>query len=201
MRRLALALTLVFLSVQMNSLHAVITSAKARTLLRFRKECDEQGRGKACYDYGRALWNEGGSSRKTGKKYLLRGCELKYQTACEAYQDHNSLRSKPPKHYKAVPASDGPVGPCFKNADLNTAKFYPNMISATGVHGQMIAQIEARSFWEHVGFKNGDIITRINNQPFNSADEALKIFGSSGKKFSFEVERDHETTTLWYSCN
>ena len=200
MRRFALALALVFVSMQTSRLHAVITSRNAHTLARFKKVCDEQGQGKACYDYGRMMWREGGSKRKIGKRYVLRACELKFIQACEDYQANNALRSNHSRHKKTLPGSDGPSGPCFAPADLDAAKFYPNMISATGVHGQLINNIRAKSFWERVEFQEGDIITRINNRPFNSTDEAVEIFSSSGKRFSFEIERNHETTTLWYSC-
>lgn len=200
MRRLALVFAIVFVSMQTASLHAIITSRSAHTLARFKKVCDEQGQGKACYEYGRMMRREGGSKRKIGTRYVLRACELKYTPACEDYQANNVRRTGHPRHFKTLPTSDGPSGACFSAADLDAAKFYPNMISATGVHGQLINNIRAKSFWDRVEFKEGDIITRINNRPFNSTDDALEIFSSSGKRFSFEVERNHETTTLWYSC-
>jgi hypothetical protein len=201
-RLLTLALILANLSLHAARAQAsAASSAHARAQARFKNECDNDGRGKSCYDYARSLWSDGGHrNRALAKKYLWRGCELKFQLACETYHERSSYSNKTRVRTKSLPSALGPSGPCFTPAELDTAKFYPNMISATSVHGQLISNIAPKSFWDRVGFIEGDVIVRINNRPFNKSKAAIDIFASSAKKFSFQVERNHETITLWYTC-
>lgn len=180
--------------------HAAVTSARARAQVRFRKACDD-GNGRACYDYARALWNTPGSDRKVSRKYFVRGCELKYAPACEAYTQHNAINRRTTRHTKSLPASEGPSGPCFTTADLESSQFHPNMISKSAVHGQLMTGITPSSFWDGAGFKDGDVLIKVNNLPVNTQEQILRVFNSTGQKFSFQVERNHELITLWYTCN
>lgn len=179
---------------------AAVTSARARTLVRYKEQCDS-GIGKSCYDYGRALWSTPGAiDRKTAKIYLLRGCELKYSLACEAYKDHN-VSTRINKHRSLVSrntASRQRV--CFSTEEMKKARLSLNTNNSSGHFGQKIDQVKLHSFWSRVGLLENDVILRVNNLPFNSSQEALQALGSSGKKFAFEVLRNGESITLWYTC-
>lgn len=200
MRGLAKLLTLMGLCLITVLSHAALTSARARALTRFKKRCDA-GVGKACYDYGRALWSTPGyTDRKSARAYLLRGCELKYQVACDAYHDHN-ISSRTSKHPRRPSGTSPGAQVCFSKDEMKKAAFSPLAIPQTPLRGQKINLIQLGSFWARVGLKENDIILRVNNGPFNTSQEALKILSTSGKKFAFEVWRDNESTTLWYTCN
>lgn len=178
---------------------AALTSARAKTLQRFKKQCDDEGEGKACYDYGRALWSTPGAiDRKTAKRYLLRGCELDYKLACETYKDHSSFTTRTHHHRRTV-SSEENHGSCFTTDDLGTARFASN-VKGSRIEGQRIDDIKPNSFWAHVGLKDDDVIVKVNNMPFNTTREVLNAFAKSGKKFGFEVQRENAPIVLWYTC-
>ncbi len=188
--------------MQAPRLHAKISSAKAKTLSRHKQDCDITGRGKSCYDYGRGMWALGGKvNQKIARKYLVRGCELKYEAACVEYK-RRAITTKVNRNYtKQRSSGAGSTGPCFSTADIDNSKLYPNYINKSSIRGQRISKIAKNSFWHHVGFKEGDVIVRVNNMRFNNTQEMLQVFATSGKKYSFEVERNHEEIVLWYTCN
>lgn len=185
---------LFFLAVQTHGLHA--DSPRAKTLVRFKSQCDG-GSGKACYDYGRAVWSERGGDHKTAMQYLSRGCALKYKLACDSTRDH-SVRTR--HTHRRNRDADAPGAVCFSSNELSTARLAPNPVSKSGVLGQKIDMIKPKSFWDKVGLQENDVIIRVNNMPFNSSQETMKVFGAAGKKFGFEVRRGGETITLWYTC-
>jgi hypothetical protein len=180
--------------------NATVTSARAKSLLRFKRQCDDEGIGRACYDYGRALWSTPGViDRKTAKVYLLRACELKYMAACEAYQAHSSFRTRV-RQKPLVPTPGEAHGSCFTPDELGTARLSPNIMRGKFVQGHRIDNIKPTSFWAHVGLHEGDVISRVNNMAFNTSSEILTAFSKSGKKFGFEVVRGGDTIVLWYTC-
>jgi S1-C subfamily serine protease len=179
--------------VQAPGLHA--GGSRAKTYARFKSGCDN-GDGLSCYNYGRAMWSS--HRRKEALKSLARGCELKYKLACASYHDHSVTTHRVSKRRK-FPDGSGDI--CFTNNELNTAHFSPNELGQTGVHGQKIIGIKPGSFWDRTKLKENDIIVRVNNMPFNTSAEMLRAFSASGKTFGFEVLREGETTTIWYTCN
>jgi hypothetical protein len=190
--RLLVSIFVALLCVPALAAHAV--GPKAKTNLRFKKQCDN-GEGLACYSYGRAMWNVG--NKKEGLKALARGCELKYKLSCDSYHDHLTRTTHSHKQKKYA---DGTGDVCFSSGQLSNARFTPNPVAKTGVQGQKIDKIKSFSFWDKAQLKENDVIVRVNNMPFNNTLEGLKAFSASGKTFGFEVLRDGETITLWYTC-
>jgi hypothetical protein len=196
--RALLILTLLVLGVQTESLHATVSTSRAKTMIRFKGQCDN-GSGKACYDYGRLLWAMGGAlDHQKALHYIYLGCHLEYKVACETYRERSTRVRYAPKVSRSS-ASAG-AGVCFSGGQLSTARFTPNAISNKEIRGQKVDLIKPGSFWEHIGLQENDVIVKVNNMPFNNNKEALRAFSASGKKFGFEVRRAGGTITLWYSC-
>jgi hypothetical protein len=199
MARRSCVLFLALLFLRGAGVFADISSAQARTLARFKSQCDA-GSGKACYDYGRSLWSVPGAvDRKKAKQFLARGCELKYQLSCDAYNDHNVLVRRHHTAQKFVRGVDAQGG-CFTEGDLKTATLKANSTPKNKIVGQKISKIQANSFWYRVGLNEGDVIVKVNNLPFNTSAQVVQALASSGKKFGFEVQRNGETIELWYTC-
>lgn len=133
--------------------------------------------------------------KKEAVHYFARGCDLKYKLSCQSYHDHSTITRTLHKKIKGATPSI-----CFSKDELKTATLTPNPVSKSGVQGQKITDIAANSFWAKAGIQNNDIIVKMNNQTFNSTAEILKAFSVSGKTFGFEIVRDDETVTLWYTC-
>ena len=181
----------IFIALQILCLPAFARPAPTlKTLQRFQTQCDE-GSGVACYNYGRALWAQG--RKKEGLHSLARGCDLKYKLACGTYEDHNTVT----QHVRKNSEATGSI--CFATGELSTARFTSNT-TAQGNLGQKIDRIHPGSFWQKAQLQENDVIARLNNMAFNNNQEVLKAFGSSGKSFAFEVIRDGETITVWYTC-
>jgi len=198
--RLSLILAILFLSVHADRVRAAVTSAQARTHARFLKGC-EDGNGLACYNYGRALWSTPGIiDHKAAIKYFLRGCQLKFELACQAANDHSTSTRKSVLHKKTQPGEENASGPCFVATDMQAVIMVPHQIGSGAVQGQIMTKIKKGSFWERIGVRENDIVLRVNNMPFNTHEEIMNAFGTSGKKFAFEVERGSGPTTLWYTC-
>lgn len=180
--------------------HATSAEVKARTQMRFLKQCDEQGIGRACYDYGYVLWKSGGrSQRKTARIYIHRGCELNYQTACTFFVKNNIVKEKRPP--PDIPTDPNQAhGRCFRTSDLDSARFDPNLVNGGKVRGQKISSIKSDSFWSMAKLQENDVILRVNNMKFNSTRDLLSAFQVSGKKFAFQVQRESGFVVLWYSC-
>lgn len=172
-------------------------SPMARTNARFKKQCDDEGYGKACFDYARSRWSA--SDRKIAMRYFLRSCQLKYQPGCDFASNHSANTIRKSRQYSPK-VNTGPVGKCFTKNDLTKATMSPNRISVSSVHGQKISAIMPNSFWSRVGLIENDVIVRVNNLPFNTPQESFTAFAQAGKKYGFEVLRNNETVTLWYSC-
>jgi len=66
--------------------------------------------------------------------------------------------------------------------------------------GQKIESIKENSFWAKAGLKEGDILVKVNNLPLNNLIETKKAFGAAGKEFGFELRRNGETITQFYTC-
>lgn len=181
-------------AVQIKVLHAQTMSPRARSLARFKSQCDNDGSGKACYNYGRALWSTPGMmDRKLARKYLARGCELKYELACKAYHDHltTTRYSHPSYENRDI---------CYSSKELTTARLITTTFADAKVTGQKIDQIKNNSFWQKAGLQENDTLVKMNNMPLRTTAEAQKAFGAAGKKFGFEVRRGEDTLTLWYTC-
>lgn len=199
MARSTLIFSIALLCIYGANSGAVITSTKLKKHARLLRQCEE-GNGKSCYDYGRALWSTPGAiDRKRAVKYFLRGCELTYQPSCGAAAD-NSTKSVRTNNRKPLRPSEGAIGNCFSPRELDHVRLNQNAISASSVHGQRVSDIQKNSIWQNIGLKENDLLVRINNMPTNTQEDLVKAFASSGKKFGFEVERNGRTITLWYSC-
>jgi hypothetical protein len=178
------------------SYSAGISSYKLKTLARQKAQCDNEGIGRACYDYGRSMWSTRGiMDRKQAKIYFARGCELKYTLACQVLEDHSTISH-------SARQSDAGAGRkiCFTAKELDTARFNPFPISPAGVMGQKISQIQASSFWARAGVEEDDVLIKVNNLPLNSMTEMRKAFGSAGKSFGFEIRRGEDIMTKFYNC-
>jgi hypothetical protein len=186
-----LSILILFFAMQSSALHARNNSPRSKANQRFLAQCDA-GSGLACFNYGRAQWGAG--NQKLGKHYLSRACELKYKLACDTLADHSTTT----RRYHNT--KDGGAEICFSNDELSTARFTPNAISKSGTSGQKIDMIKSNSFWARAQLRENDILVRVNNMPFNNQKETLRAFSASGKTFGFEVIRDGETITLWYTC-
>ena len=91
-------------------------------------------------------------------------------------------------------------GNCFRSTDMKKANFAPHLLSQTIIRGQKITHIKKNSYWEQVGLKDGDVIVRVDNLPFNNAVEIKHALESSGKKLAFDIQRNEAAQTLWYNC-
>lgn len=187
---------LLFLSASLGGeAHA---SSRDKALYRFKVRCDD-GSGKACYDAGQLYWarRENHADRKIALRYFARGCQLKYSYACDivAANSTTSVHIHNPNE-----KADGVGDICFTVAQFGSARLIAHTASTGVARGLRIEQIKANSFWDRAGLKNGDIVVKANNMPFNNSREAEHALSTSGKKFGFEVVRADETITLWYSC-
>jgi len=168
-----------------------------RTLIRFREQCDNEGNGKACYDYGRAIWSTPEiRDRKKARYYFARGCQLKYEYACKVAADHATRTQY--AHINSAGSHGKNI--CWSIKEMSTANFTSNSLSPTVIMGQRIDSIRPGSFWAKAGIHDNDVLVKVNNQPLNSIEEMKKAFGAAGKKFGFEIRRDQDTETIFYDC-
>jgi hypothetical protein len=189
---------ILLITLQIQALHGATGTHRAKLIARLKRQCEEEGSGKACYDYSGALMARGGTANhKLANLALARGCELKYKPACDV-RDRRSITTRRAKRLSEDQEGTGSI--CFSNKEESTARLTPNPMGKNGVMGQKIDMIQPNSFWDKVGLKENDVVVRVNNMPFNNIKEAVKAFGSAGKKFGFEVRRGDDTLTLFYSC-
>ena len=199
MARFSLILFLTTLTMHLvPEVHAQPETTK-RAQMRFKQRC-EDGNGKACYDYAFVLWGRKTSARaqKEAMFYFTRACELKFMDSCEFLQTHGTKTIRVAG--KPAANTDGVGEICFSVPQFSNARFSQNFPEPGKVRGQKITGIKPNSFWERAGLKENDIIYRVNNMPFNNSQEAMSTLSSSGKKFGFEVSREEEVITLWYTC-
>lgn len=56
------------------------------------------------------------------------------------------------------------------------------------VQGFLFEEIKPKSEWTRAGFKKGDIVIRVAEQPIASRDDLMTLFYAVGSRASFEVE-------------
>ncbi len=67
--------------------------------------------------------------------------------------------------------------------------------------GYIISNIKPDSLYEKAGFQNGDIITEVNNNQMQNANDLMQLFSSmqSGSRLAFGIKRRGKAETLNYT--
>jgi general secretion pathway protein C len=107
------------------------------------------------------------------------------------------------------PASPGITNLVKKNVDGNLNNLESIMNQAVvrpfmkkGVReGYIIANIAPNSIYEKAGLKNGDIITGINNNQMQNANDIMQLLSSmqSGSRMDFSIKRNGKAETINYT--
>jgi general secretion pathway protein C len=76
-------------------------------------------------------------------------------------------------------------------------------ISGGKVVGIKLAKIKDKDLASKAGIREGDIITKVNNQNLNSLSNALKLYASvrNNNVITIQVQRGRETKDLVYHLN
>ncbi len=86
---------------------------------------------------------------------------------------------------------------------LKQARMVPNLGAGGKVEGFRFVSIQPNSIYEKLGFKVGDIIKKVNNEPINSPSKAMTLYRELQKsdKVQIGIERDGRIEDNTYSIS
>ncbi len=86
---------------------------------------------------------------------------------------------------------------------LKQARMVPNIIPGSGgrVEGFRFVSIEPDSIFSKLGFKPGDVIKGVNNEPISSPTQAMEMYNTlkSSERLTLGVNRDGKDETFDYT--
>lgn len=121
---------------------------------------------------------------------------------------------------KQAPQNSGPIKKsgefdfAIKKTDLNKylnnlssvlqdARMVPNKDEFGAIKGFRFMSIKPGSIYEELGFKVGDVITSVNDEPVNSPQRAMELYNAlkSENRVNINVERDGRPETFNYTVD
>jgi membrane-associated protease RseP (regulator of RpoE activity) len=169
---------------------AVLTKVEAKYIRRLLQRCND-GNGQSCYAYAVALKRlNRPEDRSTIGRYTRRACVMAYAPACNRA---NSTERAQIVNRKGASADDDNCG-----AGMMQALTLSPVALANGVRAQQITRLEQGSPLAKAGLRLGDVVTRLNGEPFTSTAQASRAIDGGGAMI--EVNRKGTIVPLAISC-